>query len=104
MRTAKTYLCRRYLWHVKCKHENRTARMATKANIMKLLQEVRGFDGLSDRTPQNRPIGPLMLQFRNPSSRHSPLKRKRILRIDMQNLPDIPHPVPIVHRTSQSAS
>jgi hypothetical protein len=72
--------------------------MATKANIMKLLQEVRGFTGLMNRTPQNRPIGPLMLQLRSPNSRQFPLKRKRTLRIEMQDLPDIPHPVPIVFR------
>jgi hypothetical protein len=78
--------------------------MATKANIMKLLQEVRGFHGLMDRMPQNRPIGPLMLQFRSPNQRQSPLKRKRTLRIKMQDLPDIPHPVPILHCTSDSAS
>jgi hypothetical protein len=78
--------------------------MATKVNIMKMLQEVRGFHGLMDRAPQNRPIGPLMLQFRSPNPRQSPLKRKRTLRISMQDLPDIPHPVPIIYRTSDSAS
>ncbi len=77
--------------------------MATKANIMKLLQEARGFHGLMDRTPQNRPIGPLMLQFRSSNPRQSPVKRKRTLRIQMHDLPDIPHPVPIFYRTSDSA-
>ena len=74
--------------------------MATKANIMKLMQEVRGFQGMMDRMPQNRPIGPLMLQLRPAIQRRSPFKRKRILRIDMQDLPDIPQPVPIVFRDS----
>ena len=77
--------------------------MATKANIMKMLQEMRGFAGLANRQLQNRSPGPPMLQLRSSSLRQAPPKRKRTLRVEMQELPDIPHPVPILHRKADRA-
>jgi hypothetical protein len=77
--------------------------MATKANIMKLLQEMRGFAELANRHSRSRLPGPLMLPLRSSSPRQAPPKRKRTLRVEMQELPDIPHPVRIVHRTEDPA-
>jgi hypothetical protein len=71
--------------------------MATKMNMMKMLQQARGIAQITNRRPQNRPIGPLMLQMRFSSSRTSAGRRKRIIRIKMQSPLDIPHPVKITH-------
>ncbi len=68
--------------------------MATRINVMKLLQEVRGFAELTNRRPQNRLPGPLLLQA-NWSGSRRPGPHKRIVRIHMDNPPDIPHPVKI---------
>jgi hypothetical protein len=71
--------------------------MATKMNMLKLLQEVQGFAQFANRSSEPRPSGPLFLQFRGPGSRRRNVRRRRIIHIDMQEQPDIPHPVPIVH-------
>jgi len=65
---------------------------------MKLLQEVRGLAQLTDRRPQTRPAA-LLLQAHWLSRRGPAAKNKRVLRIQVQNLPDIPHPVRINHVT-----
>ena len=69
--------------------------MATRMNMLKLLQEVRGFAQFATRPIEPRP-GPLLLQFRN-RLRRATAKRKRIIRIDMQEPPDIPQPVRITY-------
>ena len=71
--------------------------MATKMNMMKMLQQARGMAQITNRRPQNRPPGPLMLEMRFSTSRTSPARRKRIIHIKMQNPLDIPHPVKITH-------
>jgi hypothetical protein len=77
-------------------HEN-DERMATKINIFKLLQEVSGFAQLSSRPSETRPNGPPLVQVRGPLSKKRTARRKFRLTIDMQEQPDIPHPVPIIH-------
>jgi len=69
--------------------------MATRMNMMKLVQEIRGMAELSHPRPQPRNLGPLMLQFRTPTLRIAIAKRR--IQIDFQELPDIPHPVGIIH-------
>jgi len=69
--------------------------MATRINMMKLLQEARGLAELNHRGPYSRPPGPLMLQLRLPSRTPIPSRRKRSIRVDMQSSPDIPSPVRI---------
>jgi hypothetical protein len=69
---------------------------------MKLLQEMRGLAGLARRHPPNELPEPFVL--RCSSLRQAPPKRKRTLRVEMQELPDIPRPVPIVHRKPNPAS
>lgn len=71
--------------------------MATKMNMLKLLQEVRGFAQFTTKPNEPRPSGPLLLQFRGPVLRRANAKRKRIIRIDMREPLDIPQPVPIIY-------
>ena len=76
--------------------------MATRMNVMKLLQEVRGLAELPNQHPPKALMGPLLLQqfmpkFRTPGA-------KRILRIVVQDPPDIPHPVKILFLTQGSSS
>ena len=78
--------------------------MATRINIMKLLQETRGFAEITNRQPQGRPLGPILLQSRSVGFRNGALKRKRNIRINMQDPPDIPHPVKITHLPKKAAS
>lgn len=70
--------------------------MATRVNIMKLLQEARGLAEITSRHPQPRQSGPLLLPLRA-ASRRNPAKLKRMLRIAIHNPPDIPDPVRITH-------
>ncbi len=69
--------------------------MATKVNILKLLQESRGLAELTGRQPRNRLPGPLCLPLRQSGPRSA--RPKRMIRITMQDRPDIPHPVAIKH-------
>jgi hypothetical protein len=76
--------------------------MATRMNVMKLLQEVRGLAELSFQPPPKAVMGPLLLQqfmpkFRTPGA-------KRTLRIIVQDPPDIPHPVKILYLTRGCSS
>jgi hypothetical protein len=69
-------------------------------NMMKLLQEVRGLTEFTNQNPAARSIGPLMLplyfsRLRNPAS-------KRVLRVIVQDPPDIPSPVKITYLTPSS--
>jgi len=73
--------------------------MATRVNIMKLLQEMRGLADITSRNPQTRQPGPLVLPLRF-SSRKNPAKLRRTLRIAAHNPPDIPDPVRITHLRS----
>ena len=71
--------------------------MATKMNMLKLLQEVRGFAQFASRPAEPRPAGPLLLGFRGPSRRRRASRQKQILKIHMKEPTDIPHPVRITH-------
>jgi hypothetical protein len=84
-------------WHVTCTLICKKSCMATKINMMKMLQQARGMAQITNRRPQNRPPGPLMLEMRFSGSRTAAARRKRIIRIRMQNPLDIPHPVKITH-------
>ena len=71
--------------------------MATRMNMLKLLQEVRGFAQFITRPSETRPGGPLLLQFRGSTRRKAAARRKYNIRILMQEPIDIPHPVPITY-------
>jgi hypothetical protein len=70
--------------------------MATRMNMMKLLQEIRGMAEVTNRRPLSRTTTALALQIRPPALRNK-TKQRRIIRISMQDPPDIPHPVKIQH-------
>jgi hypothetical protein len=69
--------------------------MATRIKMLKLLQEVRGFAQFAHRPTEPRPAGPLLLEFRASMRRRAAARRKLVIQIEMQEPPDIPHPVPI---------
>lgn len=69
--------------------------MATRMNMMKLLQEVRGFAELTNRRLPARPLGPLLLELRSARSKTAYSRRRWTLTISILEPPDIPHPVPI---------
>ncbi len=71
--------------------------------MLKLLQEVEGFATFTNRRPQARQTGALLLQLRPIRFRGANAPAKRILRINMQEPPDIPHEVPIRHISGQPA-
>ena len=70
-------------------------RMATRINMLKLLQEVRGFAKFTHAADEARPAGPLLLPFRGATARRTAARRRRAIKIAMLEPPDIPHPVPI---------
>jgi hypothetical protein len=74
-----------------------SAAMATRINMLKLLQEVRGFAQFAHGPSAPRQAGPLFLEFRGSGRRKAVLRRKISLRIQMQEPIDIPHPVTIRH-------
>ncbi len=76
--------------------------MANKMNVLKLLQEMRGFAEMSNRRAQPR-AGLLIMQLRNHLLQTTAGKRKRVISIAMQQCPDIPHPVKITHVATASA-
>ncbi len=65
--------------------------------MLRLMQQARGIAEMTGRKPQPRPPGPLTLQVRAPRWKNAAAKVKHIIRIDMQEMPDIPHPVTILH-------
>ena len=71
--------------------------MANRMNMLKLLQEVHGFATFTRRRPAQRHTGAMLLQLRSINWRGANAPRKRILRINMQDPPDIPRPVQITH-------
>jgi hypothetical protein len=71
--------------------------MATRVNMMRLLQQARGMAEMIGPKPAPRPPGPLLLQVRAPKWKNATPKPRHIIRIDMQESPDIPHPVTILH-------
>ncbi len=78
--------------------------MAAKIQIMKLLQEMRGFPEVTNRRPQPRTPGLFLLQMRSHLLQATGLKDKRTISVDMQTRPDLPHPIKIKHLKPRPAS
>jgi hypothetical protein len=70
--------------------------MATRVNMLKLLQEVRGLMNFASRRPHPRQPGALFLAMRPLSLKSPKSPRKRIIRVSIQDPPDIPTPVKII--------
>jgi len=85
------------VWHVTCNHLLAIAIMAAKIRLMKLLQEIRGFAQITNRRPAPRQPGLFLMQLRSQFTQGSPLRRKLVIPVDLQDLPDIPHPVKITY-------
>ena len=71
--------------------------MATRMKMLKLLQEMRGFAHVTNRRPPSRQTAILALQLRSHLVSTTARRQKRVLTIDMQDLPDIPNPVRITY-------
>lgn len=71
--------------------------MAAKVNMLKLLQEIRGFAVIANRQPSPRLPGLLLAQIRLAGARDSLRRRRLNITIDQRNSPDLPHPVRIHH-------
>jgi hypothetical protein len=69
--------------------------MAARINMLKLLEEVRGFAHFPAKPPVPRPSNPLRLQFSGPAARPLRARVKYLIKIDMQEPANIPDPVPI---------
>ena len=69
--------------------------MATKVRLMKLLQEMRGFAEITNRRPLPKPPVLFLMQLRSHAAEAASPRRKMVITIDMQENPDIPHPVKI---------
>ncbi len=70
--------------------------MATKVNMLKLLLESRGLSQVTTRRPIPRVPSIALLNMpapANPTAR----RRRKVITISMQDMPDIPHPVKITH-------
>jgi hypothetical protein len=76
--------------------------MAAKVQIMKLLQEMRGFADITQRRPAPRQPGLVLIQLRSQFGSCSQPRRKLTISVDMQDRPDIPDPVKITHIHSGS--
>ncbi len=74
--------------------------MATRMNIMKLMQEVRGLAEFPGQFPATRGVAPFLLDQFLPKLRNPRLKRT--LRIIVQDPPDIPNPVKIIHLSASA--
>jgi len=71
--------------------------MAARMNIDKLLQEIRGFAEIGNRQAQARRLAPFCLQMRAHATRLRLPTYKIDVHIELQDLPDVPHPVKITH-------
>ncbi len=76
--------------------------MATRVNLMKMLQEARGLAQMTNRRPHPGNPGPAVLPMRV-SRGKNPARVRRILHVSIQDPPDIPALVPIKHLESPQA-
>ncbi len=90
-------------WHVTCGHILQTEQMATRMNMLKLVQEMRGLAQITNRRPLPRHPVPAVLDVRPPNRRGAAFKRKRLIQIHVQDPPDIPHPVKITYLDNPSS-
>lgn len=74
--------------------------MATRVNMLKLLQEVHGHANFTNKRQHSRPTGLLLLPCRSFQARSGGVPKKKTLTVMMRDLPDIPAPVAITHVTS----
>ena len=71
--------------------------MATKIKLLKLLQEMHAFSEMNRRHPAPRSSPLYLLQLRSHLAETSRPKGRLIVRIDLKDSLDMPHPVRITH-------
>jgi hypothetical protein len=71
--------------------------MAAKIQMLKLLQEIRGFAEVSNRRPQSRSPGLWLTQIRTHMLQGVVPKRRLSIRIDTQDRTEVPYRVKINH-------
>jgi len=71
--------------------------MATRVNILKLIQEIHGFARVTHRRPQPRPPALFLMEIRSQTRYSEVPKRKLNVAFQIQEVADFPHPVRINH-------
>jgi hypothetical protein len=71
--------------------------MATKAILMKLLQESRGYEEITNRRPTPRPIVLYLMQLRAQAAQSNAPRKRLAIATDWQNGNEMPSPVKIKH-------
>lgn len=71
--------------------------MATKAALMKMLQESRGYEEITNRRPTPRPIVLYLMQLRAQNGHPPPPKQPQAITTEWQNGAETPLPVKINH-------
>ncbi len=71
--------------------------MATRIQILKLIQEVHGLAELTNRQPQPKSPGLMLMRLRTAFSKKSPVHRKLLVTVTEQDHHDLPRPVKIIH-------
>ena len=71
--------------------------MATKIKLMKLLQEMHAFAELGRRAPSPRTSPLFLLQLRSHMAQTSRSKLRLVVKVNLEDMLDMPHPVKISH-------
>jgi hypothetical protein len=71
--------------------------MATKAILMKLIEESRGYEQITNRRPIPRPIFLYLMQLRASAAHAQPVKQRLTIRTDWSDDTNAPLPVKINH-------
>jgi hypothetical protein len=71
--------------------------MATRINILKLMQEIHGFARITHRRPQPRPPGLFLMEIRSHGSSTGLPKRKLNIEVHTPDAAELPRPVKINH-------
>jgi len=71
--------------------------MANKAELMKLLQESRGYEQITNRRPTPRPIVLYLMQLRTQAAHINAPKEHLAITAEWQNASETPLPVKINH-------
>ena len=70
---------------------------------MKMLQEIRGLAQITSRRPPAKMPGLFLIQLRSQSPRPTPHRKKVVIPVALKDLPDIPHPVKIIHLNAKAS-
>jgi hypothetical protein len=85
---------REFHWHINCEAQARTAQMATKMKLLKMLQETKGLAQITNRKPLPRPPMLYLMQLRSQGQPASTPRRR--LTIEAWAIPT-PLPIKINH-------